>query len=703
MNSVLDHDIQFLPAVGPKRAELLRTELDIHTIRDLLNFFPFRYIDRSEFYAIKDLRVASAQIQTKGIVSKVMVEGVGAKQRVKAYLTDGTGVLELVWFKQIKWITEFLKPNIEYVVFGRLSEYRSSITMTHPEIEELSKFQERPQQGLFGVYPSTEKIKKANIHGKVFRVMIEKAFEKLGQEPIPETLPASILHELGLPNLRETYKILHLPTNLSAVSRAQFRVKFEELFWVQLSLAFRKQIHERFVKGFTFLREKDSFLRMFYTKHLPFPLTGAQVRVMSEIRTDVEQGKHMNRLVQGDVGSGKTLIAILSMLMAIDNGYQACLMAPTEILAQQHFISISRMLSDLPVQLALLTGSTKKGERTSIHEGLQNGTINIIIGTHALLEDVVQFDNLGLCVIDEQHRFGVAQRAKLWKKNSQTPHVLVMTATPIPRTLAMTLYGDLDVSVIDEMPPGRKPIKTAMLLDSHRGKMHKLLHDQIAKGHQIYIVYPLIKESESLDYKDLEDGYAGITQVFPPPKYTTVVVHGKMKPAEKEAAMQLFVSKQAQILVATTVIEVGVDVPNATVMVIESAERFGLSQLHQLRGRVGRGGSESYCVLMAGYKLSDEGKTRLQTMVQTNDGFELAEVDLKLRGPGDIEGTQQSGLPITFKLANLAKDGKIVQLARQKAFEVIKQDPDLQLSEYSMLRDGLKKRHVQKITWRDIS
>ncbi len=703
MNSVLDNDIQFLPSVGPKRAELLRTELDIYTIRDLLNFFPFRYINRSEFYAIKDLHVSTAQVQTKGVITKVMIEGVGAKKRIKAYLNDGTGVLELVWFKQIKWVSEYLKPNIEYVVFGRLSEYRSAITMSHPEIEELSKFKERSQHGLFGVYPSTEKVRKANIHGKIFRVIIEKAFEKLGNEPIPETLPASILQELALPNLRETYKTLHLPEKLSSVARAQFRVKFEELFWVQLSLAYRKQIHERFVKGFTFFRKNDNILSTFYSKHLPFPLTGAQIRVMSEIRADVEQGKHMNRLVQGDVGSGKTLIAIFSMLMAIDNGYQACLMVPTEVLAQQHFTSISKMLANVPVNIALLTGSTKTAERKKIHEGLQNATINIIIGTHALLEDVVQFDNLGLCVIDEQHRFGVAQRAKLWKKNSQTPHILVMTATPIPRTLAMTLYGDLDVSVIDEMPPGRKPIKTALLFDSQRERMHKLIRDQIKKGHQIYIVYPLISESESLDYKDLEDGYAGITQVFPHPKYTTVVVHGKMKPAEKEAAMQLFVSKQAQILVATTVIEVGVDVPNATVMVIESAERFGLSQLHQLRGRVGRGASESFCVLMAGYKLSEDGRTRLQTMVQTNDGFELAEVDLKLRGPGDIEGTQQSGLPITFKLANLAKDGKIIQLARQKAFEVIKKDPDLQLPEYVMLREGLKKRQVQKISWRDIS
>lgn len=703
MQSSLDSDIQFLPSVGPKRAELLRTELDIHTVRDLLNCFPFRYIDRSEFYAIKDLSAAQAQVQVKGQVTKVMVEGQGRKQRLKAYFTDGTGVVELVWFKQISWLADVLKPQIEYVIFGRVTEYRSTLTFTHPEIEELSRFKERPQQGLFGVYPSTEKIKKANIHGKTFRTMVENCFKRIGQEPIPETLPAYILEELALPNLRETYKILHLPSDLKSVARAQFRVKFEELFWVQFSLAYRKQIHERFVSGFTFSRTHDKLLKMFYTKHLPFSLTGAQVRVMSEIRNDVEQGKHMNRLVQGDVGSGKTVVALLSMLMALDNGYQACLMAPTEILAQQHYLSLSRMLKDMPIEIRLLTGSTKKAEREAIHQGLLSGTVHIIIGTHALLEDVVQFQNLGLCIIDEQHRFGVAQRAKLWKKNAQSPHVLVMTATPIPRTLAMTLYGDLDVSVIDELPPGRKPIKTALLFDSHRGNMHKLIKDQIAKGHQVYIVYPLISESESLDYKDLEDGYAGITQVFPHPTYSTVVVHGKMKPAEKEQAMQLFIEKKAQIMVATTVIEVGVDVSNATVMIIESAERFGLSQLHQLRGRVGRGGAESYCVLMAGYKLSDEGRTRLETMVQTNDGFEIAEVDLKLRGPGDIEGTQQSGLPIQFKLANLAKDGSIVQIARKKAFEILGDDPELAKPQNKVLLAGLKKRQVYSLTWRDIS
>lgn len=703
MASALDLDIQFLPGVGPKRADLLKTELSLYTIRDVLQFFPFRYIDRSKFYPIRELQPAMASVQVKGKIMNLQTEGTGVKTRLKATLYDGTGMLQLVWFTNISWIKDFLKPDTEYVVFGRISEFKSQISMSHPEIEEFQKFSAKNIQGFVGVYPSTEKIRNANIHGKTFRAMVEASFEKIGNEVISETLPAYILEEFGLPNLRETYKILHMPTDLASVSRAQFRVKFEELFWLQIGMAFKKQAHTQFVKGFVFKRENDKLLRLFYKNHLPFNLTGAQVRVMSEIRTDVESGKHMNRLIQGDVGSGKTLIGILSMLMAIDNNHQACLMAPTEILAHQHYQSLQKFLSDIPISIALLTGSTKKKERETIHNGLLEGSIHIIVGTHALLEDVVQFENLGLCVIDEQHRFGVAQRARLWKKNSQTPHILVMTATPIPRTLAMTLYGDLDVSVIDELPPGRKPIQTMLLRDSHRLKMHGLLRQQIKAGRQAYVVYPLIQESEKLDYKDLEDGYASITQAFPLPDYATTVVHGKMKPQDKEYSMQLFTKGNADILVATTVIEVGVDVPNATVMVIESAERFGLSQLHQLRGRVGRGGEQSYCILMAGNKLSAEGKTRLESMVQTCDGFELAEIDLKLRGPGDIEGTQQSGLPITLKLANLAKDGKIVQLARSKAFEIIEKDPNLQLPQHTMLYSGLKARNIQKITWRDIS
>jgi ATP-dependent DNA helicase RecG len=484
---------------------------------------------------------------------------------------------------------------------------------------------------------------------------------------------------------------------------AQFRIKFEELFWVQLVMASRKQKDAREIQGIPFVRSRDNLLTRFFKEHLPFPLTKAQIRVMSEIRKDVESGKHMNRLIQGDVGSGKTLIAVLSMLMAIDNGYQACLMAPTEILAQQHAKSLQDFLGDLPINIALLTGSTTKKRRAEIAEGLTNGSINMIVGTHALLEDTVQFQNIGLCVIDEQHRFGVAQRAKLWKKNNVMPHVLVMTATPIPRTLAMTLYGDLDVSVIDELPPGRKPIRTTMLRDTQRQKMYDLIKEQIAQGRQIYIVYPLIQESERMDFKNLEDGYKTITTVFPEPKYKTIMVHGKMKPAEKDEAMRQFASGNAQIMVATTVIEVGVNVPNATVMVIESAERFGLSQLHQLRGRVGRGADLSFCVLMAGNKISSDGESRLGAMVQTTDGFQLAEMDMKLRGPGDIEGTQQSGLPITFKLANLAQDGQIINLARNAAFRIIDNDPLLEQPENSRLRKGLLERRVDKVSWRDIS
>lgn len=698
----LTADIQFLPGVGPKRADLLRTELDIHTIGDLLNFLPFRYIDRSKFYSIRELEPAMTSVQLKGYISSIVSEGQGHKKRLKAQFSDGTGTITLVWFTNVQWVANYLKPNVEYVVFGRINEFKAQYSISHPEIEELAKFAEKAS-GFVGVYPSTEKIKNANITGKVFRSMVEAALKKLDTERILETLPAYILEEFALPNLHETLTTLHLPDSLEKVQRAQYRIKFEELFWVQLSLAFKRKEHREFVHGFVFNRTNDKFLKLFYKNHLPFALTGAQIRVMGEIRADVESGKHMNRLIQGDVGSGKTLIAVLAMLMAVDNGHQACLMAPTEILAQQHFQSLTALLADLPLRIELLTGSTKKKQRSEIHENLQNGNIHILIGTHALLEDVVQFDNLGLCVIDEQHRFGVAQRARLWKKNHSTPHILVMTATPIPRTLAMTLYGDLDVSIIDELPPGRKPIKTAVARDSQRLRVFGLIKEQIALGRQIYIVYPLIKESESLDYKDLEDGYESITRAFPFPDYVTTVVHGKMKPADKEFAMNEFVQGRAQIMVATTVIEVGVNVPNATVMIIESAERFGLSQLHQLRGRVGRGAELSYCILMAGNKLSSDAMTRLETMANSNDGFELAEVDLKLRGPGDIETTQQSGMPIQFKLANLAKDGQILQLARNVAFKIIEQDPNLEQTDNAILLKGLKTRNAAKVSWRDIS
>ena len=701
--SGLYDDIQFLPGVGPKRADLLKTELHIFTIYDLINFIPFRYIDRSKFYTIAELAPAQAAVQIRGRFLSKQTSGVGAKAHLKALFTDGTGRIELTWFKGIKWVDSSIKLGVEYVVFGKVADFHGILSMTHPEIEEFSKFSSRPQQDFIGVYPATEKTRKANLNGKIMRTIMESAFAKLGQNAIIETLPFHILNEFQLPNLETTLRSLHMPSDLNQVSKAQFRIKFEELFWVQLSLAIRKQNNNRTVKGFQFFRNNDNILPTFYKQKLPFPLTNAQIRVMSDIRRDVESGKHMNRLIQGDVGSGKTLVAVLAMLMAIDNGYQACLMAPTEILAQQHAKSLQDLLDGLPVNVALLTGSTTKKNRAEIADGLQNGTINIIVGTHALLEDTVQFQNIGLCVIDEQHRFGVAQRAKLWTKNSTQPHVLVMTATPIPRTLAMTLYGDLDVSIIDELPPGRKPIRTAKLRNSQRPKMYELMREQIAQGRQVYIVYPLIQESERLDFKNLEEGYATIIKAFPEPQYKTVIVHGKMKPAEKNLAMQQFASGEAQIMVATTVIEVGVNVPNATVMVIESAERFGLSQLHQLRGRVGRGADMSFCVLMAGDKLSKDGDARLSAMVETTDGFQLAEMDMKLRGPGDIEGTQQSGLPISFKLANLARDGQILTLARNAAFYIAEKDPTLSQPENTILKKGLQERSKQNVSWREIS
>lgn len=699
----LTDDIQYLTGVGPNRANLLKTELGIFTIYDLINFLPFRYIDRSKFYSIAELAPSQAAVQIKGRFVSKQIIGTGAKAYLKAIFTDGTGRIELTWFKGIKWIDPSIKAGIDYVVFGKVADFHGILSMTHPDIEELAKFINHSQAEFQGVYPSTEKTKKANITGKVMRTIMENAFVNLSPSEIKETLPQYLLEKYQLPDLNTTLRTLHMPSNLNQISKAQLRIKFEELFWVQLVMAMRKQKEKETIKGHLFIRSNDKLLPTFYKEHLPFPLTRAQIRVMSEIRKDVESGKHMNRLVQGDVGSGKTLVAVLAMLMAIDNGYQACMMAPTEILAQQHAKSIQELLKDLPIRVAVLTGSTPKKTRTEIAEGLLDGSIHLIVGTHALLEDTVQFKNIGLSVIDEQHRFGVAQRAKLWSKNEIQPHVLVMTATPIPRTLAMTLYGDLDVSVIDELPPGRKPIKTAMLRDTQRQKMYDLMRNQIALGRQVYIVYPLIQESERMDFKDLEAGYEIITQIFPAPKYKTIMVHGKMKPAEKDEAMQKFASGEAQIMVATTVIEVGVNVPNATVMVIESSERFGLSQLHQLRGRVGRGADMSYCLLMAGNKLTKEGQSRLEAMVQTTDGFQLAELDMKLRGPGDIEGTQQSGLPISFKLANLARDGQILNLARNEAFAIVAKDPSLTNAENAHLKAGLKQRNTNTVSWRDIS
>lgn len=704
MSVLHDFDIQFLPGIGPRKAEVLKTELGIHTLYDLLHFYPFRYIDRRTFFNISDAKPSPASIQIKGVITHVSTEGTGAKSRIKATLTDHSGSIELVWFGNVSWVKKILKPETVYVVFGRVNEFRSSYSISHPDIEELSAFESKHvAYSLHGIYASTEKIKKAAITNKNFIQILEAAFNKIKDEVLQETLPKTILDEFNLPNYRETLQSIHFPKNTQAINRAQFRIKFEEVFWLQLQMAYSKKSRKALAQGFTFDKANDNVLKEFYTKHLPFNLTQAQIKVMGEIRKDVESGKQMNRLIQGDVGSGKTLVALLAMLMAIDNNYQACMMVPTEILAQQHYQSIVELLGSMDIEVALLTGSTKKKERTRISEGLTDGSIKILIGTHALLEDSVQFYNLALSIVDEQHRFGVAQRAQLWKKNNIHPHVLVMTATPIPRTLAMTLYGDLDISVIDELPPGRKPIQTYILRDSQRLQMHGFLKKQIKEKRQAYIVYPFIKESERLDYKDLEDGYAAISQAFPLPEYVTEVVHGKMKSADKEFAMKQFSEGNADILVATTVIEVGVNVPNATVMVIESAERFGLSQLHQLRGRIGRGSHQSYCILMAGDKLSTTAKTRLQSMAETNDGFELAEIDLKLRGPGDIEGKEQSGLPESLKLTNLAKDNDIITLARNKAFDIIEQDAELSLPEHALLLKHIAKHTKKALTWRDIS
>lgn len=691
----------YLPGVGPKRAEILKKELEIATIKDLLYYFPYKHIDRSKFFKIEQIKGDMTYIQVKGRITGFSLHGQKYKQRLSAVFADETGSIELLWFKGIKWVQQNLNTKKEYILFGKPSMFNNKINIVHPEIEEINVHEQKIASALQAVYTVPEKLKKNYITSKVIVKLQQNAFGAVG-ESIPESLPGYLIDNLKLPSLKQSLKQMHFPDNNELLQKASFRLKFEELFYIQLHLLKQKHIRKEKYSGFIFKTIGSSFNK-FYHENLPFQLTGAQKKVIKEIRKDLGSGKQMNRLLQGDVGSGKTLVALMVMLIAIDNGYQCSLMAPTEILAKQHFNSISKMLEGLNLNLHLLTGSTKTKERKLIHSELIENKTNILIGTHALIEDTVKFHNLGLVIIDEQHRFGVAQRAKLWKKNISPPHVLVMTATPIPRTLAMTLYGDLDVSVIDELPPGRKAIKTSHMFDSKRLRLFSFLKDQIKAGRQVYIVYPLIKESETLDYKDLEDGYESISRAFPSPEYTTSVVHGQMKPAEKEKAMQLFVKGQAQIMVSTTVIEVGVDVPNASVMVIESAEKFGLSQLHQLRGRVGRGAEQSWCVLMSSYKLSNEARKRLSTMVNTNDGFEIAEVDLKLRGPGDLEGTQQSGIAFDLKVANLAKDGQILQIARNKAIEILKDDSILEKPNNQILNKQLKLKTIHKVNWGLIS
>jgi ATP-dependent DNA helicase RecG len=701
MENFLDTDITYLKGVGPKRAELLKKEAGIFTFRDLLYYFPFKYIDKSQFHKIREINATNAYIQLKGKITSFRTEGAKFKKRLTAKFTDGTGEIELVWFQGINWVTKSYNVGAEYIVFGKPVIYSHQLSIAHPEIEPAGKQSETVKSAFVPQYNTSEKMKAGYLNSKAIQLITQTIFS-IPQSKIEETLPAYLLDKLKLISLDNALKTIHYPNNSSELKQAEYRIKFEELFYIQISILRLKTGRDNEIIGFVFGKVGDTF-NNFYHKNLPFELTNAQKRVIKEIRHDLGTGKQMNRLLQGDVGSGKTLVALMSILLAIDNGFQACLMAPTEILAQQHFKTITKMLDGLDVNVMLLTGSTRKKEREILLSELRMGRLNILIGTHALIEGPVVFANLGLVIIDEQHRFGVEQRAKLWQKNHQPPHILVMTATPIPRTLAMTLYGDLDVSVIDELPPGRKPIQTFHHRDSKRLAMIGFLRKQIDMGQQVYIVYPLIKESETLDLQNLEAGFDGMVQMFPPPKYNVICIHGKMKSQDKENAMACFKDAKAHILMATTVIEVGVDVPNATVMVIESAERFGLSQLHQLRGRVGRGGEQSYCILMSSNKLSNEAKKRLETMVSTNDGFEIAEADLKLRGPGDIEGTQQSGIPFDLKMANLARDGQLLQYARNIAQEILNDDPLLKKPENSILKSQLSRLKNTPSDWSSIS
>ncbi len=703
MDSLLQSDIKFLPGVGPRRAEMLFNELGVRSFEDLLRHYPYKYTDRTRFYTISEINSVEAMIQLRGKVTFMELIGKKPRQRLTARFEDSTGSMELIWFQGIKWVQQTVKLGVEYVIFGKPAIFNGKYSIMHPEMEESAKTEQVAYPYTYqAAYPTTEKMKSNFLSSRAIHKLQYQLLQKTYGK-IPETLPATLLATLKFPGINDTILNVHFPKDQESLKTARYRLKFEEFFLIQLGLLRQKNFKNRKIKGFVFPKIGELFNR-FYAEHLPFEMTGAQKRVMREIRKDLGTGLQMNRLLQGDVGSGKTLVALLSMLIALDNGFQVCLMAPTEILAQQHYQTFTRMLANLPIHVRLLTGSTKNAHRTSLHEELREGELDILIGTHALIEDTVQFKNLGLVVIDEQHRFGVAQRARLWAKADDIlPHILVMTATPIPRTLAMTLYGDLDISVIDELPPGRKPIQTVHYYDSKRLVVFEFLRKQIAQGRQIYIVYPLIQESEKLDFKNLYDGYESITRAFPAPEYAVSVLHGQMKAEEKAKAMDYFVKGITKIMVSTTVIEVGVDVPNASVMMIESAERFGLSQLHQLRGRVGRGADQSYCILMSGFKLSKEGKTRIETMVRTNDGFEIAEVDMKLRGPGDLEGTQQSGVPFNLSIANLLTDTKILEHARRVAQDVLENDPLLETNENQILVEQLARQKREVKDWSRIS
>ena len=701
MEDFLDTNITYLSGVGPKRAELLNKELNIFTFRDLLYYFPFKYIDRTRFYKISELDADLPYVQLKGTIKGYMTEGFGAGKRLVADFQDETGTIKLVWFKGGKWITASYSPGTEYIVFGKPGIFNGMINIIHPEIEASSRLAERISSSLQAQYNTTEKLKSHFLSSKAVSKLIGNLIKQL-KIKIPETLPAYIVSKYHLMDLHNSLHKIHFPSNPEELEKARYRLKFEELFYIQLNLIRFKTNRNRKLKGFVFSSVGENF-NNFYFHNLPFSLTEAQKRVMKEIRKDLGSGRQMNRLLQGDVGSGKTLVALMSMLIAIDNGYQACLMAPTEILAGQHYQTIVKLLEGIEIKICLLTGSSKKSSRKVIEESLLGKSLDILIGTHALIEENVRFGNLGLVIIDEQHRFGVEQRAKLWQKSLNPPHVLVMTATPIPRTLAMTLYGDLDVSVIDEMPPGRVPVKTMHFFDSEKNKVFGFLRSQVAEGRQVYIVYPLIKESEKMDYKDLEDGWDTFSRIFPAPEYCISVVHGRMTPAVKEESMRLFREGQAHFLIATTVIEVGVDIPNATVMVIESAERFGLSQLHQLRGGVGRGADQSYCILISSGKLSKEAARRLEVLVRTTDGFEIAETDLQLRGPGDIEGTMQSGIPFDLKIANLSRDGQLIEYVRNIAEEIFAKDPLLENEQHLIFRSELKRLFSRRQSWSNIS
>lgn len=696
--NLLQTPIDYLKGVGPNRADLLRKEMGIHTYQDLLNLFPNRYLDKTRFYKINELQQNSAEVQVVGKITGLRSVAQKKGSRLIADFVDETGKMELVWFKGQKWIRENLKINTPYVIFGKTNWFNGSFSMPHPEMELVEDYKKQLRTAMQPIYPSTEKLGKSGITNRVVSKMIQQIFIESNGKFL-ETLPDALREDLKLIPKAEALFNIHFPKSQELLAKAQYRLKFEELFYIQLQLLRKNMLQKQKIKGLIFEEIGENF-NEFYSRHLPFELTGAQKRVIKEIRSDLGSGAQMNRLLQGDVGSGKTIVALMSMFIALDNGFQACLMAPTEILSVQHYSGLLELCKDLNTSIELLTGSTKTSKRREIHEKLENGEIDILIGTHALLEDKVKFKNLGLAIIDEQHRFGVAQRAKLWRKNKIPPHILVMTATPIPRTLAMSLYGDLDISVIDELPPGRKPIKTVHRYDANRLKVFAFLREEIAKGRQVYVVYPLIQESEKMDYKDLMDGYESIAREFP--QYQISIVHGQMKPEDKDYEMERFVKGETQIMVATTVIEVGVNVPNASVMIIESAERFGLSQLHQLRGRVGRGAEQSFCILMTGHKLSADSKTRLQTMTSTNDGFEIAEVDLKLRGPGDLMGTQQSGV-LNLKIADIVKDNQLLKISRHEASKILKEDPGLELEKNRILRFTYAQLVKHKNIWNYIS